>query len=241
MINRVLDLPEITVREVMTGRNEIVSISIDASLDDVLTTMIEHQHSRLPVWRERPDQIVGVLFFKDLLPVWQERRRLIREGRPPRPFRVPSIMRKPVVVPETKTLAAMLEEFRSGHSHMALVVDEFGTVTGLLTIEDVLEQIVGEINDEYDDTLHLNVDPSEDLVLDGATKIRDIDSQFGLSLPVDAGFETLAGYILFRLGHIPRVGEFVDFDHRRLIVDSMERNRIARVRVTRIETAEKAS
>lgn len=234
MINRVLDLEDVLAREVMVGRNEMVSISIEASLDEVLQTMIAEEHSRLPVWEGSPELIVGMVFYKDLLPVWQERRRYIREGRPQRPFRVRHIMRKPIVVPETKPLSTILEEFRTGMSHMAIVVDEFGTVTGLLTLEDVLEQIVGEIEDEFDETRQLNVEAADEMELDGATKIIDLESQYGVTLPSDAGFETLAGYLLYRLGHIPKPGETVDFSDRRFTVVTMERNRIARVLITRI-------
>ena len=234
MINRVLDLEDVLAREVMVGRNEMISISIEASLDDVLKTMIAEEHSRLPVWEESPELIVGMVFYKDLLPVWQERRRLIRENRPTRPFRVRNIMRKPIVVPETKSLSTILEEFRTGKSHMAIVVDEFGTVTGLLTLEDVLEQIVGEIEDEFDETRQLNMDTAAEIELDGATKIIDLESLYGVKLPSDAGFETMAGYILHRLGHIPKPGEWVDFGDGRFTVISMERNRIARVQMTRM-------
>jgi len=238
MINRVLDLEDLLAREVMVGRNEIVSIPIDASLDDVLQTMISEQHSRLPVWEETPVQIVGIVFYKDLLPLWQQRRRLIREGRSQRPFRVREIMRKPLVVPETKPLSEILDEFRKGHAHLAIVVDEFGTVTGLLTLEDVLEQLVGEIEDEFDGAPaggmeKLDVENTNEVVLDGATKIRDLESQYDFTLPSEAGFETLAGYLLFRLEHIPKPGEFVEYGERRFTVDAMERNRIARVRITR--------
>ncbi len=235
LINRVLDLEDLSVREVMVGRNQIVSVSVDASLDEVLQHMIEEQHSRLPVWHQSPEQLVGMVFYKDLLPLWQERRRLIREGRPPRPFRVSQLMRKPLVVPETKLLSEILEEFRVGKSHMAIVVDEFGTVTGLLTLEDVLEQIVGEIEDEFDDTREAQADHSAGFVLDGATKIRDLESQYGFGLPGEAGFETLAGYMLYRLGHIPKAGEFVDEGDRRFTVEAMDRNRIASVKIEKIE------
>jgi putative hemolysin len=231
LINRVLDLEDLSVREVMVGRNQIASVPVDASLDEVLRRMIEEQHSRLPVWDESPEQIVGMIFYKDLLPLWQERRRMIREGRPPRAFRVSQLMRKPLVVPETKLLSDILEEFRIGKSHMAIVVDEFGTVAGLLTLEDVLEQIVGEIEDEFDDTREARLDEDAELLLDGTTKIRDLESQYGFDLPSEAGFETLAGYILFRLGHIPKAGEFVEHENRRFTVETMDRNRIVLVKI----------
>ena len=234
IIHRVLDLDELYVREIMIPRNGIVSVPIEAPLDRVLQTMIEQQHSRLPVYEGRPEQIVGVLYYKDLLPVWQERRAAIRAGRAPRAFRVRRLMRKHMVVPETKPLVNMLQEFRQGNSHMAIVVDEFGTISGLLTVEDVLEQIVGEIEDEFDEKPEfpaVNVSELAEVELDAATKIRDFEMLYGIEIPTDAGFETVAGFLLFRLGHIPAVGESVDYDGRRFTVTAIERNRITKVKV----------
>ncbi|MCU1261410.1 MAG: hypothetical protein JWO80_4295 [Bryobacterales bacterium] len=235
MIQRVLDLDELSVREIMIPRNKIVSVPVDATLDEVLQTMIEQQHSRLPVYEGRPEQILGILFFKDMLPLWHDRRAALRAGRIPRPFDLRHMIRKHLVVPETKPLVQMLEEFRQGRSHMALVVDEFGTISGLLTVEDVLEQIVGEIEDEYDDTVELAVPEGAEVILDGATKIRDFENQYGTEIPTEAGFETLAGFLLYKLGHIPKVGESVEHDGRRFTVESVERNRITAVKVERAE------
>ena len=231
MIHRVLDLGSISVREVMVPRNDIVSVPSDATLDQVLRTMIEAQHSRLPVYEGTPEKIVGILHYKDLLPVWEERRRAIRSGKPSRGFRVSRLLRPHLVVPETKPLSQMLEEFRQGHSHMAMVVDEFGTIAGMLTVENVLEQIVGRIEDEHDEKVQPRAAETDEVELDGATRIRDLESEFGIEIPADAGFETLAGFLLFRLGRIPHAGEFVEYDGRRYTVLEMERNRIARVRV----------
>jgi CBS domain containing-hemolysin-like protein len=234
MIHRVLDLEEYSVREIMKPRREIVSIPMEASLDQVLETMVESQHSRLPVWKEKPEQMVGVVLFKDMLILWHERRRSIRTGRGAPPFHLEQIVRKPLIVPETKPLTQILREFRQGHTHIALVVDEFGTVTGLVTVEDVLEQIVGEIEDEFDEKAAPPRALTHDEDLDGATTIRDFGLNYGIELPADAGFETIAGYMLARLGHIPRVGESVEFEDRRFTVTAMERNRIARVRMEKI-------
>jgi CBS domain containing-hemolysin-like protein len=145
-------------------------------------------------------------------------------------------MRTPLIVPETKSVQDMLAEFQKGHTHMALVVDEFGTVAGLVTVEDVIEQIVGEITDEFDDKPLVPVPAADHVELEGATTIRDLASIYGIDLPVNAGFETLAGYILFRLGHIPTVGESFDFENRRFTVTQLERNRISQVRIRSIET-----
>jgi CBS domain containing-hemolysin-like protein len=235
MIHRVLDLEEVSVREVMKPRHDIVSVPIGASLDEVLAAMVTSRHSRLPVWEEAPEHMVGVVFFKDMLRVWHDRRAQLRLGRPSPVFHVQRIMHKPLIVPETKALLQMLEEFRARNSHMALVVDEFGTVTGLLTAEDVLEQIVGEIEDEYDDRHVAPETEARVMEIDGATSILDLESMHGVELPVNAGFETIAGYMLFRLGHIPTAGEQVEFGDRLFTVLAMERNRIARVKVEKTE------
>jgi putative hemolysin len=235
MIHRVLDLGAVVVREVMVSRNDIVSIESTASLDDVLQAMIREQHSRLPVYQGSPEKVIGYLHYKDLLPIWEDRRRAIRTGRPSRSFRIERLLRPHIVVPETKPLSQMLDEFREGRSHMAMVVDEFGTIAGLLTVEDVLEQIVGPISDEHDEkTGGRPAAEAHDVELDGATRIRDLETEFGIEIPVEGGFETLAGFLLFRLGEIPHVGEAVEFDGRKYTVMQMDRNRIARVRIEKL-------
>ena len=233
MIHRVLDLDSIAVREIMVPRHDMVSIPANASLDEVLATMIREKHSRLPVYEDETHRIIGILHYKDLLPVWEERRKAILLGRPSRSFRISRLLRPHIVVPETKPLSQMLEEFRQGHSHMAMVVDEFGTIVGMLTVEDVLEQVVGKIEDEHDEKKQQVAEAAE-IELDGATRIRDLESEYGIEIPSDAGFETLAGFLLYRLGEIPHAGEAVDYQGRRYTVLEMERNRIARVRVEKI-------
>jgi CBS domain containing-hemolysin-like protein len=234
MIHRVLDLGAIAVREVMVPRNDIISMDAAATLDEVLRTMIEAKHSRLPVYEGKPEKIIGILHYKDLLPVWAERRRSIHTGGSSRPFRIERLVRPHLVVPETKLLPQMLEEFRHGKSHMAMVVDEFGTIVGLLTVEDVLEQLVGKIEDEHDEKLPRAAFETKDVELDGSTRIRDLESDFGIEIPTDAGFETLAGFLLYRLGEIPHGGESVEYAGRRFTVTDMDNRRIARVRIQKL-------
>jgi CBS domain containing-hemolysin-like protein len=143
-------------------------------------------------------------------------------------------MRKHMVVPETKPLSQMLAEFQQGSSHMAMVVDEFGTIVGLLTVEDVLEQIVGEIADEYDVKSERPAPQTDELVLEGTTKILDLETQHGIDLPGNGGFETVAGFLLMKFGKIPAAGETLDYGGRRYTVLEMDRNRIAKVRVEKI-------
>jgi CBS domain containing-hemolysin-like protein len=231
IIHRVLDLDHISLREIMVPRNDIASVPVDATLDQVLATMIENKHSRLPVYEGQPEQIVGIIYYKDLLPVWEERRAAIRANRPPRVFRLRRLMRKHLVVPDTKPVAQMLAEFQQGRSHMAMVVDEFGTIVGLVTVEDVLEQVVGAIADEYDVKSEQPAPDGDEFELEGATKVRDVETQYGLALPGDGGFETLAGFLLMRFGKIPAAGESLEYEGRRFTVLEMDRNRIARVRV----------
>ena len=221
MIHRIMELENLYVRQIMVPRNEMVSVPVDAKLDQILQTMIEHQHSRLPVYRDQPEQIVGILYYKDLLPVWASRRA--------RDFRVARVMRKHMVVPETKPLVQMLEEFKQGKSHMAMVVDEFGTIVGLVTVEDVLEQIV-----EFDVKELRPAVEAPALELDGVTKIRDLELLHGIEIPGNAGFETLAGFLLMRLGYIPKPGESVEEGGRKFTVLEMDRNRIAKVRIERL-------
>jgi CBS domain containing-hemolysin-like protein len=243
MIHRVLDLEETSVREVMRPRHEVVSVPATATLDDVLATMVESQHSRLPVWEGTPEHMTGIVYFKDMTRLWHDRRRAIRDGRPVAPFYLRRLMRKPTIVPETKSVQEMLSEFQECHAHMAFVVDEFGTVAGLITVEDVVEQIVGEITDEFDvpeDSPRAPAGDIAELDLEGGTTIRDLSSIYGIELPANAGFETVAGYLLFRLGHIPAPGESVEFENRRYEVLQLDRNRISQVRITQLPQPELA-
>lgn len=230
-IQRVLDLKEISAREIMVSRNAIVSVPVDAPIERVLQTLLDHQYSRMPVYEGTPENIIGIIHYKDLTRVWDERRRASERGRTGRAFRLRRLIRKPLVVPETKPLNQLAEEFRQHHTHMAIVVDEFGTISGLVTLEDVLEQVFGEIEDEHDEK---RMRPQGDVFeLDGATPIRDLDSLYGMTLPGDAGFETLAGFLLFRLGQIPTGGESVEAGGLRFTVIEMDRNRIRLVRAER--------
>jgi putative hemolysin len=228
VLGRVLELEDISVREIMVPRNNIVSVPMEATLDLVLRTFTESQYSRIPVYQERPEQIVGILHYKDVM-------RFLR-NRPPPEFRMRYLLRKYLVVPETKSLIQLIDEFRQGHHHMAMVVDEFGTIVGLATLEDVLEQIIGEIEDEHDVRRPPPSLEARVLELEGTTSILDLETQYGIELPTDAGFETLAGFLLFQFGHIPKTGESMEYDGRRFTVLRMDRNRISHVRIEKIES-----
>ncbi|MGI9073923.1 MAG: hemolysin family protein [Bryobacteraceae bacterium] len=234
-IQRLIELSDYSAREIMTPRHNIVSLSVDADLDTVLSFMAEHKYTRVPVYEDRPEQIIGIVHYKDLVRVWEERRFAHEGRRATRPFRLRRFLRKPLVVPETKPLNQLIDEFRTNHVHMALVVDEFGTVAGLVTLEDVLEQIFGDIGDEHDIIRPAPSQEEKGLELEGSTTIRDLETRYNIVLPGEAGFETLAGFLLFQFGHIPKVNESVEYGGRRFTVTTMDRNRIATVRIEKLE------
>ena len=242
MIHRALELDNVTVREVMVPRPDIFSLPGDIAISEALGRVVEEQHSRIPVYDSQrgPEHIIGVLYAKDLMR-WT---RLRLTAAPDQPvaarisaMKISQIMHDVLVVPETKVLTELLEEFKERKRHLAVVVDEFGSTAGVITVEDVLEQIVGEIEDEFD------VAPPQQalaegkiaVVLEGSVSIRDLESQYQLLLPRDSGFETLAGFVLARLQRIPRQGEGFDYDGHRFTVQEVDGHRIAKIRIEKLE------
>jgi putative hemolysin len=236
-IQRIIELAEYSAREIMTPRHNIVSLPVDAGLEQLLAVMAEQKFARLPVYEERPEQIIGVVNYKDLMRVWDERRFAHDSHRPARPFNLRRFIRKPLVVPETKPLNQLVDEFRNNQTHMALVVDEFGTVTGLITLEDVLEQIFGEISDEHDTARPAPAQLGKTIEVEGATTIRDLEIHYNIVLPNEAGFETLAGFLLFQFGYIPKTGQSTEYGGRRFTILKMDRNRIASVSIEKLDPA----
>lgn len=231
-IRRLLDLQNISVREVMAPRHAIVAVPVDASLDEVLRVMLQHKYSRVPVYEGSIEKIIGVLHYKDLMRTWQDRRSAIDHKRPPRPFRMRRYVRKMLVVPESKPLNQLVDEFRQNHSHLAVVVDEHGTISGVVTLEDVFEQIFGEIVDEHDSKLEKKNAEAAVVEVEGTIPLRDLAAMHEIDLPGDAGFETLAGFLLFKLGYIPtRAGDSIEYGGRKFTIVEVERYRIARVRI----------
>ena len=230
-LGRLLGLKDVYAREIMTPRVDIVSVPVTATLDDLLQITLEHKHSRLPVYEDKPENIIGVIHYKDLVSAWRERKNATDARRPAPAFLLRRYLRKPLVAPETKPLHQLVDQFRKSHSHLAMIVDEFGTITGLVTMEDVLEQIFGEIGDEHDVRRVLPAVGAPVIEVDGGTSILSLASQYGVVLPGDAGFETLAGFILFKLGYIPSPGDTVTHEDHTFTVQQMERNRIARVKI----------
>jgi CBS domain containing-hemolysin-like protein len=227
----------------MVARPDIFSLPSDLFLEDALARVVEGQHSRIPVYdpQRGPEHIVGVLYYKDLMR-WMRLRlsnlgqsTAIRISR----MQISQIMHDVLVVPETKVLAELLSEFKERRRHLAVVVDEFGSTAGVITVEDILEQLVGNIEDEFD------VSPAEPalenesvLVLEGSVNIRDLETEYALILPRDAGFETLAGFILARLQKIPDLRDTFEYEGRRYTVEELDGHRIAKVRIEKTAKAE---
>jgi magnesium and cobalt exporter, CNNM family len=244
MLLNALELDNITARQVMVPRPRIFSLPADLILDEALSRVVEEQHSRIPVYdpQRGPEHIVGVLYAKDLMR-WT-RFRLTLSSSPASAMRISTmkisqIMHDVLVVPETKSLLELLGEFQLRKRHLAVVVDEFGSTAGVITVEDVLEQLVGELEDEFDvaSAQPAVTDANAPLELDGAVNIRDLEAQYELKLPQDEGFETLAGFVLSRLQRIPKEADTFEYEGRRFVVEKMEGNRIATVKIEPLPAA----
>ena len=240
LIHRALDLENIWVREIMVPRPDIFSLPANLTLEEALERVVDEQHSRVPVYDplRGPEHIIGVLYAKDLMR-WLRyrvnRAASLRSTNRPSGLEIRHIMREILVVPESKPLPDLLLEFKARKRHLAVVVDEFGSTAGLVTVEDVLEQLVGEIEDEFDIAEPSFIPGAASMTLDAAVNIRDLESQYHVSLPRDAGFETLAGFVLTQLQKIPAIGDSFEYDGRRYTVATMDGLRVESVR---IETAQ---
>ena len=239
LLARAIDFYELTVREIMVPRKDVNSIPSDATFDQVLDALVRHRHSRLPVYEGSPEHVVGMLYAKDFWSHVQLRRRWQLLDRPPPPFRMKSFVSDLEFVPETKDLYELLKEFQGRHYQMAAVVDEFGTVVGVVTAEDAVEQIVGEIREKHERPKAVAVGGT--IELDGITNVVDLNTQFGIELPYDAGFETLAGFMLSRFGRLPDAGEAVTHEGRTYTVTAMEGNRIGTVLVESADSEDSTS
>jgi magnesium and cobalt transporter len=225
MLEGVLQVSEIQVRDVMVPRSQMVVIQRDEPPERILPVVVESGHSRFPVVGEDRDEVAGILLAKDLLRYFADG----GEGQ----FDIRECVRPAVFIPESKRLNVLLKEFRVSHNHMAIVVDEYGGVSGLLTIEDVLEQIVGDIGDEYD------VDEGEGIrkeaervfAVPALTRIEEFNSTFGTRFS-DEEFDTIGGLVLHELGRMPRRGEAIEIGGIELKVVRSDRRRIETLRVT---------
>jgi len=246
LILRSIDLENITVREIMVPRPDIFSVPGNLTLEDALQHVVDEQHSRVPVYdpQRGTEHIIGVLYAKDLMRWLRYRVSRTASGRPvtrPSGLEVRHIMREVLVVPETKPLPDLLAEFKARKRHLAVVVDEFGSTAGLVTVEDVLEQLVGEIEDEFDVAGPAFKPGAPSMLLDASLNIRDLESQYQIALPRDEGFETLAGFVLARLQRIPKPNDSFEYDGRRYTVAGMDGLRVESVKIETAQPAQHAA
>lgn len=225
MIYGVFDLTSTVAREVMTPRPDIVAVQMDVTLDELIQTANRSGFSRLPVYKESLDNVVGIVLVKDLLPFVAAGERA--------DFDVSQIMREPYFVPDTKSVYNLLADFRRLKIHMAIVVDEFGGTDGLVTLEDLIEEIVGEIYDEYDVARPIFATTSGgEPLIDGSAPLDEVNERFGLTLPLD-DYDTLGGFILGELGHVPKRGDTVHHSGAQLVVEKIVERRVRLVRLLR--------
>jgi len=233
-----IELGQMQVREIMVPRPDMHMLPIEASLDEVMRAFATTQRSRLPVYRGSEDHVLGFVHIKDMIWVLLDRERRLEEAVAVPPFDLRSVLREVLIVPETKPASELLRELRAQHASMAMVVDEFGSILGLVTLEDILEQMVGEIHDEFDVIERPLTLADGAMVFDGALNVRDLDAQFGIMLPEDPAYATLGGFVLAQLGFIPRGGESFEHGGFRFTVVEMDGRRVARVKIQLLRPAE---
>lgn len=229
MIDGILSLEEMTVRDIMVPRLDIVAVDRTVNPRELIDVIVKAGHSRIPVYQESIDRVIGILYAKDLLPYVIGNNRL--------PFF--DLIRPAYVVPESKRLNTLFAEMRRSRVHLAIVADEYGGTAGLVTIEDVLEEIVGEIQDEYDADDWLSDQPSPDvLVADGRLPIEDVEDALHIQFEEDDDFGTLGGFVHKHLGRLPIQGDAFEAEGVRVEILAVERHRIRRLRITKLPPEE---
>ncbi len=223
MIEGIFDLKQTVAREIMIPRTQIVAVPRNCPMDQLLTTIIQSGHSRIPVYKDNVDQIIGILNAKDLLPFWLDQEKK---------FEIDKICREPFFVPETKRINDLLNELRSKKSHLAVIVDEYGGTSGIVTIEDIIEEIIGEIRDEHDIEEDEFIPQDDGSVLVNAwTNLDDFEERFQIKVPRE-GYDTVGGFIIHLLGKVPRKGEEIIFEGLNMRIQTADAKRVARVLVT---------
>ncbi|MCB0258531.1 MAG: HlyC/CorC family transporter [Calditrichaeota bacterium] len=224
MIHSIFEFGETAVREIMIPRTDMVSVEVNTTLERLMAVVKDKLLSRIPVYEERIDNVIGILYVKDLLPLLSKKRH--------DKFDLKKLVRPPRFVPEQKMIDDLLREFQKERIHMALVVDEYGGISGLVTLEDVIEEIVGEIQDEYDKELPLyRIIDEYTFIVDGRMSLEEINDELNLNLPMEEGVETISGFILALLGALPQEKQRVRFNSYTFVMERVVRNRILQVRI----------
>lgn len=228
MLEAVLELPKTFAGEVMTPRTDVKGIEFHSTLAQVKHDVLSYGYSRIPVYEENLDNIKGILYAKDLI-------RYLGDGVD---FKLEDVTRDAFLVPESKPVSDLLAEFKQRKVHLALVLDEYGGTAGLVTIEDILEEIVGDIHDEHevaDDSPEVHHLDEHTAIADARMHIDDVNDALDLDLPEDEDYETLGGFVFSTLGHVPEAGESFDFENLRVTVMEAEKTKILKVRLEKLE------
>jgi CBS domain containing-hemolysin-like protein len=210
----------------MTPRTDITAVEVNSDLQTVLDTISGAGHTRVPVYEENIDKIIGMIYAKDLL---------TEIGKDPADFKLRDKMREAYFVPETKPLRALLHEFQNQKLHIAVVLDEYGGTAGIVTLEDIIEELVGEITDEYEETPAEPIKKIDQNTIeaDARTYVDDLNDQFDLNLPEDEDYDTIGGFVFSHLGYIPKTGESFDYQDLKFTIVSAEARRIKRIKITK--------
>jgi len=224
MIENVLELSDTAADEIMTPRTDIVAVEVNSDLTTILETINTAGHTRVPVYEENIDKIIGLIYAKDLL---------TEIGKNPADFKLRDKIRDAYFVPETKPLRTLLHEFQSRKLHIAIVLDEYGGTAGIVTLEDIIEELVGEITDEYEEIPPEPIKKIDrnTIEADARTYVDDLNDQFDLSLPEDEDYDTIGGFVFSHLGYVPKTGESFDYDNLKFTITSAEARRIKRIRI----------
>ena len=227
MIENVLELSSSTADEIMTPRTDIIAVEVNSDLQKVLQTIAVAGHTRVPVYEDNIDKLIGLVYAKDLL---------TEIGKDQADFKLRHKMREAYFVPETKPLRVLLHEFQNRKLHIAIVLDEYGGTAGIVTLEDILEELVGEITDEYEETPAEPVKKidANTIEADARTYIDDLNDEFELNLPEDEDYDTVGGFVFSRLGYIPKANETFDYEDLKFTIASAEARRIRRIRIQKV-------
>ena len=226
MIESVLELGETCADEIMTPRTDIVAVEADADLQTVLETVNTAGHSRVPVYEDNIDNIVGLVYAKDLL---------TEVGKNPADFKLLDKIRDAYFVPETKPLKALLHEFQNQKLHIAGVLDEYGGTAGIVTLDDIIEELVGEITDEYEKSEPEPIKKIDQntVEVDARQYVDDLNDELDLNLPEDEDYDTIGGFVFSHLGYIPKAGDSFDYEDLKFTISSAEPRRIKQIRITK--------
>jgi len=227
MIHSIFEFRETTAKEIMVPRMDMICVEKETPIETLLTLVREKGHSRIPVYDDKVDNIIGILYVKDLLPHMRDKTDV---------HSLANLVRKTYFVPESKMIDELLKDFQRERNHMAIVVDEYGGTAGLITLEDVIEEIVGEIRDEYDKEISLIKKVEKGVwLIEAKINIEELNEALGSEIPSAEDYESLGGFIFSQLGHIPQEKEEVTYDNLKLIVEKVQGQRINKVRIIQQE------